>query len=214
MHLSSVELDPAAPRDALWREGTYTVHQLVWSWMSRSPEDKRGFLYRVEGREDGVRVLVLAPDPPQPGSGWRVDTRPFAPRLRVGDRLAFMGRLNPTVRRAADGRRHDVVMDLKRKLIERGEPLPERAALERDAVAAWLQAREARGGFALQADQLRVDGYQRVHFNRRGAHVDFHAVEVQGLLSVIEPELVVSLLTKGLGSARGFGCGLLLARRA
>ena len=51
----------------------------------------------------------------------RFADKPYAPRLAVGDRLAFRLRANPTIARKEEGKknspRHDVVMDAQYQLL-------------------------------------------------------------------------------------------------
>lgn len=69
---------------------------------------------------------VLSNQKPADRTGlWHVDTHEneYRPDLREGDRLAFKLRANPVMtRKTEQGRRHDVVMDAKRRMDWRNLP--------------------------------------------------------------------------------------------
>ena len=108
----------------------YGVHQLLWKLFPG--EEKRSFLFREEiAREQipfrkgvkGEPVFYLVSEL-QPISDHRifaVDSKPYAPKLAKGERLAFRLRANPTIARKEEGKknspRHDVVMDAQYHLL-------------------------------------------------------------------------------------------------
>lgn len=210
MFISKIKL--AHGSDSIWENSTYSTHQLLWSWFSRGVDDKRSFLYRIDGNKEKTQIITLSSDAPAEIKGWDVETRPYKPVLYVGEHLAFSLRVNPTVTR--NGQRHDVVMDLKQRLRLSKETSPAPVDIIQKATSAWLTKRSDRGGFQIVEDTIRSDAYQRVSFSRKGGGIDFHQVDLQGTLCVVDPEKLLSLLYCGIGRARGFGCGLFLVRRA
>jgi CRISPR system Cascade subunit CasE len=97
-----------------------------------SAGEGRSFLFREEvAREQmpffkGVRgepvfYTVSGAKPQTEHPFFAVESKPYAPLLQAGDRLAFRLRANPTVARKRDGRknsiRHDVVMDAQYHLL-------------------------------------------------------------------------------------------------
>ncbi|MCW3476872.1 type I-E CRISPR-associated protein Cas6/Cse3/CasE [Limobrevibacterium gyesilva] len=202
------------PEDGHARLGA--AHRLVWSLMSDGPGRTRDFLWREE--QPGA-FLILAPRPAQAdGALFDVESKPWAPGLRRGDRLGFLLRANPTVARSpapgVRGKRHDVVMDALH-----GMPREERAGARRAAIvtagAEWLARQGTRAGFALETDLLRIDGYDTVRIPRGGSVcAEFGVLAFEGVLTVTEPAALVAAVTCGLGRARAFGCGLMLLRRA
>jgi CRISPR system Cascade subunit CasE len=103
----------------------YGAHQLLWRlFPNRGAE--RSFLFREEiAREQipfhkGVKgepifYLVSGAEPVSNHPMFAVESKPYAPKLLVGDHLAFRLRANPTIARKTEGKknsvRHDVVMD-------------------------------------------------------------------------------------------------------
>ncbi|MBE0437199.1 MAG: type I-E CRISPR-associated protein Cas6/Cse3/CasE, partial [Methylomicrobium sp.] len=65
-------------------------------------------------------------------------------------------------------------------------------------------------------DRIRVDGYRQHRFLKRKGNkqVSLSTLEFNGLLTVTDPNLFIKTLYTGIGPAKGFGCGLMLVRRA
>jgi CRISPR system Cascade subunit CasE len=198
------------------------AHRLVWSLMSDDPGRTRDFLWREE--KPGA-FLILAPRPADANGGlFDVDSKPWEPALRAGDRLGFMLRANPTVarsvgvrelgKRGVRGKRHDVVMDALHGVVPGA-----RAAQRPDAVVTagrqWLIQQGTRAGFAPDADTLRIDGYDSVRISRSSEKpVEFGRLDFEGVMEVTNPAAFLAAVVAGLGRARAFGCGLMLLRRA
>jgi CRISPR system Cascade subunit CasE len=217
------------PRDPEARTGV--AHRLLWTLFADAPERRRDFLWREEGR-GGIRpgrasFLILSARPPEDRHGlFTLESKPFAPALAPGDRLAFALRANPVVTRPDPGsgrpRRHDVVMDRLHALPE-GSRADSRLAATLVAGRAWLEAQGERAGFRLVADsgpdeprpRLRVDGYDQILMARgRGQRpIRFSVLDLEGEIEVEAPDLFLSALGQGFGKAKAFGCGLMLIRR-
>lgn len=220
MYLSKIEIRPEGARDPLlWRRlcEPYEFHRILWDCFSDGPERKRDFIYRQEGR----RAYAVSRRPPKrPGPGWSVQDKPFAPRLQSGERLRFMLRANPVVsRRDQNGRqsRCDLVMDAKTALKKQSVPKdewPSQADMAREAGLAWMRAREQANGFILHEESFMADGYRQLRFPKKNHQVCIAVLELGGSLEVSDPERFVAMLGRGLGPAKGFGCGLMLVRRA
>lgn len=125
MYLSRVRLRPEIGATQLShfikdRKG-YGLHRLFWGLFSDGKGDhqRRDFLFREElaieqlpnpGKRRGDPVYyVLSSIKPQENALFNVETKPYHPKLSVGDRLAFKLRVNAVVTR--NGKRHDIVMD-------------------------------------------------------------------------------------------------------
>jgi CRISPR system Cascade subunit CasE len=92
-------------------------------------------------------------------------------------------------------------------------------AFERDRIAAeacrdWLQRQADKSGFRLVGEP-EVASYVQIPLERRrGRPAGFSQVDLSGNLEVIDPAAFLARLTSGFGSAKAFGCGLMLIRRA
>jgi CRISPR system Cascade subunit CasE len=198
----------------------YRLHKLVWKLFQDGGERKRDFLYRVS-TEAGALILwtVSEREPRHEGRDWLVSSKSYAPNLRQGDRLHFLLRANAT--RAVQDRdgghdRHDVVMDHKARLRRQGVPKeqwPPMARICQQAGLEWLAARHERGGFRVSPDEVRVDEYRQREFSKSGQAVKISTLDFQGVLTVWDPDRFKEVLFRGMGPAKGFGCGLVLVRR-
>jgi CRISPR system Cascade subunit CasE len=75
-------------------------------------------------------------------------------------------------------------------------------------------------GFLVEDDEetqrVRVDGYSqhRLYKNKGCKPVELSTLEFNGILTVTDPATFVEkCLFTGIGPAKGFGCGLMLAKR-
>jgi CRISPR system Cascade subunit CasE len=189
----------------------------VWRLFPRPEKEPRDFLYRVEVVKSQPQVWTLSPRAPQVSALWRCESKEVTPQLRRGDRLEFEVRVNPVVMRQKH--RHDVVMDLKKRLRWKEQNREEReseAALVQRALSEWLAARAGQAGF--RVERLLAEGYRQDRFARPGGKADkkieLGLCDLQGVVVVEDPELFLATWRKGLGPAKGFGCGLMLIKRA
>jgi CRISPR system Cascade subunit CasE len=79
----------------------------------------------------------------------------------------------------------------------------------------WLARQGLRDGFEPVADALMVEAYEGARFFSRARRpVQISGVDLRGELTVTDPDAFRRMLFQGLGSAKGFGYGLMLVRRA
>lgn len=219
----------AAHEWARWATGStdrtaYEDHRQLWRFFAAPRGDARDFVFRRSDREEGPRFYVVSTRPPQaPSSAWQVQARPYAPQLSVGTRLAFELRANPvvTVQSQAGGRcRHDVVMHEKKRLLaERGcarwsewpgADRPALADLVRQTCLGWLLARAGRIGCTFDEPSLMAEGYTQ--HRGKADELRFSSVDFNGELTVADATAFTATLTRGVGHAKAFGCGLLLVK--
>lgn len=227
MYFSLITPAGGRERDAVHERlaGPYADHQWLWRWFPTEKGAPRDFLFRQREADGMPRYYVVSQRAPVAEVGaWRAQTRNYAPQIEKGERLQFELRANPTVRHGRDGKskRHDVVMEAKKKMLaERGysrwaewtgDDKPSLQALEHAACSSWLQRRGAAVGFSLDANTLMVEGYAQ-HQEKPDKALCFSTVELSGQLTVIDPQSFQAALVGGIGSAKAFGCGLLLVCR-
>lgn len=227
MYFSVIE--PAAGRERAaahdWNAGAYQQHQWLWRFLPAPQGAPRRFVFRRHDAGDLPRFYVVSEaQPSSPTPNWAVRSKPYAPQLAAGDELAFELRANPVVTtRGADGRsrRHDVVMQAKKRLLaEHGLARwaqwqsPQRPALPdlvRSAGSAWLLARAGKLGVAIDEATLQVEGYNQ--HRGKSDELRFSTVDFSGRLRVVDPAALGRALIDGVGHGKAFGCGLLLLRR-
>ena len=207
-------------------DGPYTDHQWLWRWFPAERGAPRDFLFRRHEGEGLPRYYVVSQRAPSEEPGvWKVQTREYSPQVNAGERLQFELRANPTVRHGRDGKskRHDVVMEAKKKLLAprglsrwgdwQGDDKPDLADVVQAASSDWLRRRGEALGFVPEPATLVVDGYDQ-HQEKPGQNLCFSTVDLTGQLTVTDPQAFRHALLGGVGSAKAFGCGLLLVRRA
>lgn len=206
------------------------AHRILWMLFQDIPESPRDFLWRDEGEG---RYMILSQRPPTDPRGlFEIDSKVFDPDLQAGDRLRFALRANPvrsTKAAAAEpkpgrngklrGKRVDVVMDALHTVPRTDWHEHEGRAFERDRVAAetcreWLERQGERAGFRVLGEP-EVNSYVQIPVERRkGRPAGFSQVDLSGRIEITNSAAFLARLPLGFGSAKAFGCGLMLIRRA
>lgn len=204
MYLSELHVNPRSRESRRDLGAPYEMHRTIKrAFPDGEPEGNR-LLFRIDGGAgDGTsRVLVqtsLAPPDwthlPEDYCRQVLGPKPIAPALLPGETYAFRLHANPTVKR--EGRRFGLVR--------------EEEHLE------WLRRKGAAGGFAIV--QVNAASYElggRLHgapSRERKASIPHFGVRFDGLLRVADASLLLETLRSGIGSAKGFGFGLLTLAR-
>lgn len=194
------------------------AHELIWSLFGDDPARKRDFLYRAEDMGAGQSgFLCVSARPPEDRHAlWNIEVKPYDPVVEAGQILSFVLRANPTVTR--DGKRHDVVMDMKRRLGKQPKPseaeISSNAEIWQAAGEKWLADRAGRLGAELLA--CRADGYRVLRFKRgRGketGQISLASLDLSGRFRVVDPKALRRALFEGVGHGKAWGCGLLLVK--
>lgn len=168
-------------------------------WRLDSPERHRLDLYIVSPVGPSLEAMVdQAGWPSQPV--WRTtDYRPFLDALEGGQEWVFRLRANPvrSVRGPSGGRGKRV------------------ALLDEAAQGEWLKERAPSLGFEVSmgtlGPNLRVTERRTERFGRGGSgqQVTLGTAAFEGVLRIIDPSATRAALTSGIGSAKGYGCGLM-----
>ena len=219
-------LDPPDPNAAL-----NAHHKLMWTLFPDS-EAKRDFLWR---NDQGGKFLILSAREPKSSGLFRLETKPYAPRLAEGDRLAFLLRVNATrdlsrqttkdkandsKEKRSSGRRVDVVIHamhqhgINAQSGDDNKRANRRMEFAEKMAAEWLAAQGERRGFEIEGE-IMLDDYSVLQLKRGGnKKATFGVLDVRGILRVSNPTQLLETLYTGIGRARAFGCGLMLVRRA
>lgn len=201
----------------------YREHQYLWKLFEKAPDADRDFLFRREQVGGWPRFFMISDRlPAHANDVWKIESKGYAPQLYAGQQLAFSLRVNPVVTRLSETgkkQRHDVVMDLKKRMDYQSMPKADRPSMPsliQKAGLAWLEARSGKYGFSFDQGAVRVDGYLRHSVTKKAGRemISFSTLDYAGLLTVIDPEQFQLALFQGIGPAKAFGCGLLLVRPA
>ena len=193
-------------------------HHLVWSLFADDADRSRDFLWREIG--PGT-FFVLSARPPEDRHGLFDIAEPklFQPSLVSGDKLGFSLRANPVVRKWNPSKthkaKHDVVME-KLRNINSGARSERRLTVIRESTIEWLNRQGDNYGFSFNQHLVRVEGYEQHYIVRKGtaSALSFSTIDFDGYLTVDDPNSFLPALCSGFGSARAFGCGLMLVRRS
>lgn len=200
------------------------LHAAVMSAFAEIPRQEEGgprVLWRVDRNSRAETYLyTVSPDKPDlthlvEQAGWPTtgrwdayDYEPFLSRLNAGDRLAFRLTANPV----HTARRNDE------------EPTKLTAHIGPRHQLRWLlQRQEAAGFMVLQKPPghelvSELDQYEVIIHDRRqlafkkpgnGKPVTLTTVTFDGRLEITDPDAFRHTLTRGLGRAKAYGCGLM-----
>jgi CRISPR system Cascade subunit CasE len=201
MFLSKLTLNPSPAARAVQRDlaSPYELHRTL---MRGFPDKICGgpgrVLFRVEPtREDDPPVVLVQSEKSPDWSSLLHDGhyllaahwKEVRISVAAGQPLRFRFRANPTVRRA--GKRMGLVRcEEQRK---------------------WLERKAAAAGFALLDFTVRRSAryVSRVRTGERSGTQTHLGVDYEGLLKVTDRELFAAALAGGIGSAKGYGFGLL-----
>ncbi len=176
----------------------YDWHQLAWQAFPGRDGQPRDFLTRLDrqDREGRFRLLIVSPQPPVRPAGWpdttdSWQTREITASFLDHGRYRFQLRANPTKRENASRKR-----------------LPLRTIEEQTQ---WLKRKAAQAGFVVDETALRIlpAGREWFRVEKRKQSGVHHAVEFEGILQVADAVLFRETFAKGIGSAKGFGFGLM-----
>lgn len=228
LYLTQARIDMSKPASALASilvpsdsaRANDAHHRLIWTLFADSKDRQRDFLWRSD---DGQFLILSDRQPEDQHMLFDLRTKLFEPRLARGDRLGFRLRVNAVVTRTEQlgdkkkKRRHDIVMDAMRKIEHSGMPEQlrgrRRAELASEVAAQWITQQGQKNGFALDKLDSSLYNTARLHrTNGRDGRLGF--LDLDGVLVVDDPNLLLSAVTNGFGKAKAFGYGLMLLRRA
>jgi len=202
MHLSLIRLDPRSRRAITEAGRPYELHRsLLSAFPGRESGGPGHVLFRLDTDEETGGMSVLVQSEKQPdwarangAAGFIAEhkTRPFDPEFVQGQMLRFRLRANPTRRIRDSGKRQGVL----------GEP----------AQVDWLRRKGLQSGFEVIDATVIKEGFaedKMTDTNDRKHSLTILSVRFDGLLRVIDPDAFRQTIEQGMGSAKGFGFGLL-----
>lgn len=201
----------------------YAWHKRIWKdCFQREPEAKRDFLTRIDHLERSYRVWILAKRKPvRPPWCLPFDfaLKEISPSFLSQRYYAFDLRANPT--KSVDYLVDDGKIALRKNgKHTKGKRIP---IVKEDELRKWLfrkaetRCRDERagvdipGGFRIVEGQpIEISPMTENHFRKEDATAYHGAVQFRGVLEVTDREKFIESYQSGIGSAKGFGFGLLL----
>ncbi len=202
MYLSKVQLSWEQARNP------YEQHRALWQLFPNSPDAQRSFLYRVEQTVKGQGAGLLMQSlhsPVETGVVNLVAIRDFNPFLYQGQTLRFRLRANP-VKTIKDPRKGERIKNGKTYTRTVRVPL-----IKEEQQAAWL-TKKLDGAAALKALTIQQElplNFRKKSEKRSGK---IQPILFDGILTVEDPEALLTLIKYGIGPAKSFGCGMLSLR--
>ncbi len=197
---------------ARWRKDggfrdSYAWHKRIWQAFPGKPGAGRDFLTRLDDTGNGFRLLILSNEPPTrpdwcPTAAWESKTVDSTFYRHSAYRFSLLA--NPTVKRvvrAGSGARNKN---------GRREPI-----VNREELIQWIIRKGTRHGFEIDAHTLKTIPRPRQAFTKRDQstaqrHSGTHtATEFVGTLRVIDSAAFLVAASRGIGSAKAFGFGML-----
>ncbi len=192
----------------------YFYHQLLWDFYSDSTDKKRDFIYRIQfDREWPTFYVVSETLPIDKNNIAEITSKPYHPKLHIGQALHFVLQANPQITtKRADGKsaRFDVIQHAIKGPKKKADKIT--AELIQLVGEEWLQARSEKNGFTLKKVVAHNFKQERLYKRSQENPITYSTLDYEGILTVIDPELFLKTLYRGIGAAKGFGCGLLMVK--
>lgn len=207
MYLSRLKLDPRSRVTRTLAFDPYLLHQAVFRAFPDAGEGGPGrVLYRTDVSRDGQTSLLVqsekAPDwqradlltqcLEEPMEKPKDYSALLTKGLKPGQSLCFRLRANPTVKKKAEGKKNGRRMGLLR---------------EEDQIG-WLSRKAKEGGFALLSCWATAEGVVAGGEGAKNEKLRHYAVRYEGALKVLDAQKFMETVARGVGSAKGFGFGL------
>jgi CRISPR system Cascade subunit CasE len=223
--LARLEVDVEAVRSEGISDDIYTWHKKLWECYPGVPDQKRaeiGFLTRIDILEGAFRLWVLArkkPARPQwcPSDGFAL--KEIAASFLTHRYYAFDLRANPVKTLVQRGPNGETLFRSNGKR-KHGKRMP---LVKPEELRAWLIRKgevrcrdedtglDVPGGFRIVEERpLEISPMVENHFRKKGQPAYHGGVQFRGTLEVTDPARFIESYQKGIGSAKGFGLGLLL----
>lgn len=191
MYISELLLDCSRSRNP------YEIHRLLWNFFPGMPYSDRFFLFRVTNAKRGEPLRILMQSAIAPDSNVRLDgcsllrTKGFQPSFGQGASYRFLLCANPTKRLAKERCRVPII--------------------DEDQLFDWLERKLDSAAKIRSAD---IAEKKYLYFRKKGEAGKIAIITFTGILKVLNAEKVTTLLNKGIGPAKAFGCGLLSLAKA
>jgi len=217
MYLSRLILNPRSRQVHNEIADAYQMHRTILrAFAATLPEASERVLFRLEFSPQNGLPMVLVQSQTQPNWDWLTAPEstyllrdvPDNPAVKIlnlklqsGQVLSFRLRANPTIKKSAAD-----------KALDHGKR--EGLFRENDQIT-WLERKLTAAGCSVLNVQVsrqdQVNGWR--NSDGQPHKLTFHSVQFDGFLRVDDPDRMMTAITRGIGSAKGFGFGMLSIAR-
>jgi CRISPR system Cascade subunit CasE len=209
MYLSQLKLNPAETQVKRDLANPYELHRTIMRAFPTPLPERERVLFRVENILDSGIPFVLVQSQNQPD--WKKIEQQYstyfsaAPQVKAlqglqiknGDLLRFRLRANPT----------------KRVLYESTQQSQRISLFSEEDRKQWLRRKSQISGFSINPETLLItDAPYRTIFiakEDKTYKATINMVDFNGVLKVDDVEKLLLSLARGIGPAKGLGCGML-----
>lgn len=204
MYLSNLIMNPRSRQANIDKGNPYELHRSLMLAFPAFDHEKERILYRLEMSQTN-QVLVqstILPDWSRLAENYLEkpsEIKTLNLFLEKGQVLRFRLRANPSKR---DPQSHKRV-----------------GLYSNDDRLIWLQRKGESHGFSIQPENVEVTSTLWKQFSipsksdGKKHQATFNFVDFNGLLCIVNPELLLETIRQGIGPAKGLGCGLLSLAR-
>ena len=223
MYLHKITIDSETlRRDRKIYQDVYLLHKKIWELASRNENQKRDFLYRVEydAYQNIKHIYLLAPNQISSQKNIKIAVSPrYQPQLETGEFLFFKLRANPIIKRKENGKakEYSLVMDAKHQFKKNGQNYQEQFSLDElihDVGMKWLIRKGEQHGFSVKQFEIRTNNDCEYSVKLPGKKVfKLRTLDFEGKLKIVDADRFKKSLFNGIGSAKAFGCGMMMVKR-
>jgi CRISPR system Cascade subunit CasE len=225
LHKIILDKDHARRHKRQYEKDAYFLHQQIWGLVSRSGNQKRDFLYRVEYDQykNVQSILLLAANKIESTKYMTVYVSPlYDPQIAEGESFRFKLRANPIVKRWENGKLKEfgLIVDAKHKLKTEGTYCVDDYSLDeliQEKGMKWLLNKGLQHGFTVKYWDVAIgnDWEYEVKAATEGKRPFLiRTLDFEGVLKMTDAGKFKLALFNGIGPAKAFGCGLLSLARA
>ena len=202
MYISLLRLNSRSRRALIESSRPYELHR---SLLKAFPDQNEGgpgrVLFRLDINQETGGMSILVQSEKEPSwlslNGFsefvtECKSREFQPEPTAGQMFRFRLRANPSKRSISDGKRQGI--------------------LKTEEQVDWLRNKGLHGGFEVIDVSVVNEGFSNDKMtdeDNNKHRLTVLSVRFDGLLRVIDPEAFLLTIREGIGSAKGFGFGLL-----
>jgi CRISPR system Cascade subunit CasE len=174
----------------------YKVHQRL---RSAFPEESKSPLFKIEKSMKSLAVFVLSETTPSFKMRGIWETKKIPDKFYEYPHYSFKLTANPTIKK--------IQFDEKGNRKKQGKRIP---IVKEEDLLGWIERKLSKIG--AEKKSLRISSPQVISSYKRGTRITHSSVEYTGILEVKDNKVFKQAIKQGIGSAKGFGFGLMLLK--